>query len=100
MSHLRTIGPDDQGHEVVLRVGDRLDVAPARRAGGWVVTEFPGGILRLEARPKAANSYSFATISVGDGRLSLAPAGPEARATGGFTVWIRVVRDMVQPPQA
>jgi hypothetical protein len=98
MPHLHAIGPDDQGHEVVLRFGDRLDVVPASRPGGWVVSDFPAGVLRLEGNPGAATSHTFRAISVGSGQLTLAPAGPEARSTGAFTVRIRVLRDTVQPP--
>jgi hypothetical protein len=99
VAHLRTIGPQDQGHVVVLRFGDRLDVVPAARARGWVVTQFPAGVLRLESRPAAASRHTFVAIAVGEGQLTLAPAGPEARSTGLFTVRIQVVRDTVQPPQ-
>ena len=99
MPHLRQIGPDDQGREVVLRFGDRLDVVPASRPGGWVAADFPTGILRIQGSPGAARSHTFVAISVGEGQLVLAPAGPEARSTGLFTVRIRVLRDTVQPPQ-
>jgi hypothetical protein len=99
MAHLRAIGPDDQGHEVVLRFGDRLDVVPASQPGGWVVADFPAGMLRLEGSPGAATSHTFLAISVGSGQLALAPAGLEARSTGVFTVRIRVLRDTLQPPQ-
>ena len=99
MPHLRTIGPEDQGHAVVLRFGDRLDVVPAARAKGWVVTRIPTGILRLQGSPGAASSHTFLAVAVGEGQLTLAPAGPEARSTGVFTVRIQVLRDTVQPPQ-
>ena len=99
MPHVRTIGPDDQGHAVVLRFGDRLDVVPAARAKGWVVTGFPTGILRLQGSPGAASRHTFLAVAAGEGQLTLAPAGPEARSTGVFTVRIQVLRDMVQPPQ-
>jgi hypothetical protein len=100
MPHVRRIGPDDQGSDVMLRFGDRLDAVPAHRPGGWAVAELPTGILRLEGSPAAAPSHTFIAISVGDGRLVLAPAGPEARSTGVFTVRIRVLRDLVQPAQS
>jgi hypothetical protein len=100
MPHLRQVGPDDEGREVVLRFGDRLDVVPASRPGGWAVTAFPTGILRVQGSPGAARSHTFLAISVGEGRLVLAPAGPGARSTGLFTLRIRVLRDTVQPPRA
>jgi hypothetical protein len=97
--HLRTVGPQDQGHEVVLHVGDQLDVVPGSRAGGWVVADFPAGLLRLQGGPGAANSHMFLAVAVGEGQLTLTPAGPEARSTGVFTIRVRVLRDIVQPPQ-
>jgi hypothetical protein len=99
MPHRRQIGPDDHGREVVLRFGDRLDVVPASRPGGWMVSDVPTGILRLQGSPAAARSHTFLAIAIGEGQLVLAPAGPEARSTGLFTVRIRVLRDTVQPPQ-
>jgi hypothetical protein len=76
-----------------------LDVVPASRPGGWAVADFPTGILRIQGSPGAARSHTFVAISVGEGRLVLASAGPEARSAGLFTVRIRVLRDTVQPPQ-
>ena len=95
----RPQGMYDQGHAVVLRYGDRLDVVPAARAKGWVVTGFPTGVLRLQGSPGPASSHTFLAVAVGEGQLTLAPAGPEARSTGLFTVRIQVLRDTVQPPQ-
>jgi hypothetical protein len=97
--HVRTVGPQDQGHEVVLHVGDQLDVVPGGRAGGWVVADFPAGLLRLQGGPGAANSHTFVAIAVGEGQLTVTPAGPEARSTAVFTVRVRVLRDIVYPPQ-
>ncbi len=96
--HLRSIGPADAGHEVVLRVGDRLDVTPAARPGGWVVANFPPAVLRLQGSPRAATSHTFVAVAVGDGSLTLSPAGPEANSVGAFIVNVRVVRDTVVPP--
>jgi len=98
MSRLRTIGPADERHEVVLRFGDRLDVVPPARSGGWVVADLPA-IVRPEGRPRAASSYSFVAIAIGEGQLSLAPAGSQLPAARLFTVRIRVLRDTVQPQQ-
>jgi hypothetical protein len=96
---LRQVGPDDEGREVVLRFGDQLDVVPARRPDGWVVADYASGILRLHGSPDAAaDSHTFYAIAVGEGRLLLAPAGPQARSTGVFTLRIRVLRDTVQTP--
>jgi hypothetical protein len=99
MPHLRKVGPEDQGGEVVLRVGDRLDVVPDSRPGGWAVAEFPTAILRLQGNPGAASSHTFLTTAVGEGPLTFTPAGPEARSIGVFTVRVRVLRDIVQPPR-
>jgi hypothetical protein len=98
MPHLRTIGPHEEGSTVVLRVGDRLDVVPASRARGWVVVEVPTGILLLNGSPRAASSHTLMAIAVGDGQLTLSPAGPEARSIGRYSVQIQVVRDIVQGP--
>lgn len=98
MPHLRQVGPDGEGREVVLRVGDQLDVVPARTPGGWVVADYAGGVLRLQGSPDAADSHTFFAIAVGEGHLILAPAGPQARPTGAFTLRIRVLRDTVQTP--
>jgi hypothetical protein len=99
LPRLRTIGPQDQGHEIVLHYGDRLTVVPASRAGGWAVADFPTGILRLQGDPRAATSHTFVAIAVGDGQLTLAPSGPEARSTGVYTVRIKVLRGLVVPPR-
>jgi hypothetical protein len=96
MPHLRQIGPEEQGREVVLRFGDRLDVTPASRPDGWVVADFPSGILRLQGSAGAASSHTFLAISIGEGQLILAPAAPPA---GDYRVRIRVLRDTVLPPQ-
>jgi hypothetical protein len=87
-----------RGHaDVVLRFGDRLDVVPPGRSGDWVVADLPASILRPEG--KTASSYSFVAIAIGQGQLSLAPAGSEPHAARLFTVRIRVLRDTVQPDQ-
>ena len=96
--HLRTIGPREQGGTVVLRVGDRLDVVPERRFGGWTVVEVPTAVLRLEGSPGAAGSHTLVAVAVGDGQLTLSPAGPEAHSIGRYSVRIQVVRDTVQGP--
>jgi hypothetical protein len=98
MPHLRTIGPPEEGSTVVLRVGDRLDVVPPSRARGWVVVEVPTGVLRLNGSPGAAPSHTLMAVAIGEGQLTLSPAGPEARSIGRYSVRIRVVRDTVQGP--
>jgi hypothetical protein len=98
MPHLRTIGPHEDGSTVVLRVGDRLDVVPASRARGWVVVEVPTAILQLNGSPGPASSHTLMAVAVGEGQLTLSPAGPEARSIGRYSVQIRVVRDTVQGP--
>lgn len=98
MPHLRTIGPQEEGSTVVLRVGDRLDVIPATRALGWVVVDVPTEILRLNGSPGAASSHTLMAVAVGEGQLTLSPAGPEARSIGRYSVGVQVVRDTVLGP--
>jgi hypothetical protein len=97
-AHVRSIGPADQGRDIVLRVGDRLVVTPASRPMGWVVADFPTPALRLQGSPRGASSHTFLAVAVGEGPLTLSPAGPEANATGAYVVRIRVMRDTVLPP--
>jgi hypothetical protein len=99
MPHLRQVGPESQNGEVVLRVGDRLQVTPPDRPGGWRVTEYPADILRLGGAAAAAPSHTFDAVAIGRGRISLAPAGPSPTVVDAFTVRIRVMRDNVQPPR-
>jgi hypothetical protein len=94
--HLRTIGAREEGGTVVLRVGDRLNVVPESRFGGWTVVEVPTAILRLDGSPGAAARHVFIAMAVGDGQLTLSAAGPEAHSIGRYSVRIRVVRDTVQ----
>jgi hypothetical protein len=97
MPHVRTIGPDDNGHEVVLRFGDRLEVVPASRPHGWVVTAFAADLLRLQGGPNAASSHTFVAVAVGEGKVVLAAGGAPPGVGGVFTVRIRVMRDPIQP---
>lgn len=99
MPHLRQVGPGRPDGEVVLRYGDRLHVTPPDGMGGWRVTEYPADILRLDGSTSAAPSHTFDAIAVGQGRVSLVPAGPSPSAGNAFTVRIRVLRDNVQPPR-
>ena len=94
MPHLRQVGPEGRNSEVVLRFGDRLRVTPPERPGGWRVTEYPTGILRLDGGGAAATGHTFDAVAVGQGQISLAPAAGDA-----FVVRIRVMRDIVQPPR-
>ncbi len=55
-------------------------------------------ILRLQDSNEAADSHTFLAIAVGDAQLSLTPADPRSRPTGVFTLRIRVLRDVIQPP--
>ncbi|WP_157437482.1 hypothetical protein [Actinoplanes subtropicus] len=96
MPHLRQVGPGRPDGEVVLRYGDRLKVTPPGGMGGWRVTEYPADILRLDGSGAAATSHSFDAIAVGQGRISLVPAGPSFSAVDAFTIRIRVLRDNVQ----
>jgi hypothetical protein len=100
MPHLRTIGPDDNGHEVVLRFGDRLVVVPAAHPPGWIFTEFPADVIQLQGDAAAASSHTFIAVAVGEGKVVLAAAGEAAGAAAdAFTVRIRVMRDLTQPVQ-
>jgi len=99
MPHVRTIGADNNGHEVVLRYGDRLEVAPASRPHGWVVTAVTADLLQLQGGPEAASSHTFVAVAVGQGKIVLAADGAPPGAAGVFTVRIRVMRDVIQPAQ-
>jgi len=92
MPHLRRIGPESQNGEVVLRFGDRLEVTPPGRPGGWRVTAYAADILRLDDSAAAAPSHTFVAVAVGQGQVSLGPSG-------AFAFRVRVMRDLVQPPQ-
>jgi hypothetical protein len=96
MPHLRTIGPESNGHEVVLRLGDRLDVVPATHPHGWMVTDFSTDILQLHGGPDAANGHTFVAIAVGEGKIILAAVGASPGAGGAFAVRIRVMRDLTR----
>lgn len=98
MPHLRRVRHESQNREVVLRFGDRFELTPPDRTGGWWVTEYSAGILRLDGSGAAAPSHSFDAVAVGRGRISLAPAGESPATVDAFTVGIRVIRDNVQPP--
>jgi hypothetical protein len=97
MSHVRTIGPDDNGHEVVLRHGDRLDVVPVAHPHGWLVTELPADVVTLLGSPDAASSHTFVAVAIGTGNIVLRPASPAPDSIGVFTVRIRVMREVIQP---
>lgn len=98
MPHLRLVGPESQDGEVVLRFGDRLEVIPPGRTGGWRVTEYPADVLRPDGSGAAAPSHTFDAVAIGQGQISLAPAGSSSATLGAFTIGIRVIRDNVQPP--
>jgi len=98
MPHLRRVGPEGRNGEVVLRFGDRLEVTPPGRTGGWRVTEYPADVLRLDGSGAAAPGHAFDAVAVGQGRISLTPAGESSATVGAFTIGIRVIRDNVQPP--
>lgn len=99
MPHLRQVGSESQNGEVVLRVGDRLQVTPPDRPGGWRVTEYPADILRLNGGAAAAPSHTLDAVAVGRGRISLAPTGPSPSVVDALTMRIQVMRDLVQPPR-
>jgi hypothetical protein len=99
MPHVRAIGSDDNGHDVVLRFGDRLDVVPAPRPHGWVVADFTPEVLRLQGTADAASSHTFIAFAVGAGHITLTAAGPDPSSSSTFTVAIHVLRDTVQTAQ-
>jgi len=99
MPHLRRVGPEGRNSEVVLRFGDRLEVTPPSRPGGWQVTAYPADILRLDGSAAAAPSHTFEAVATGQGRISMAPAGPSPSVVDAFTMRLRVMRDNVQPPR-
>jgi hypothetical protein len=91
-SRLRTVGPADRGGVVTVRVGDRLDVAPAG-PGGWRIVSYPTQLLRLDGDPGPADRHAFVAFAIGDGQVSLAGSGGAE-----FAVRVRVLRDLVQEP--
>lgn len=97
MPRLQQAGPDS--HEVAMRLGDRLQVTPPDKPAGWTVADYTSDILRLQDSNEAADSHTFLAISVGDARLSLAPADSQTRPTAVFTLRIAVLRDVIQPLQ-
>jgi hypothetical protein len=96
MPHLRQVGPESRNGEVVLRFGDRLQVTPPDRPGGWQVTEYPADILRFDGGAAAATSHTFEAVAIGRGRILMAPAGSSPSAVDAFIVRIMVMRDNVQ----
>jgi hypothetical protein len=91
--HVRTVGPDQAGTQIVIRFGDLLTVTPPTRAQGWLVGDYPKQILQLHRDARAAASHSFTAIAVGQGQLTLTAAGPAGTTADSFTIRIRVLRD-------
>ena len=96
MGQHRRVGPDDADRVITIRYGGRLEVVPHARPGGWQVTGYTRSILRLAGSAAAADSHTFSAIAVGEGRVSLT-AGNGSPDT--LTVRVRVMRDLIQPPQ-
>ena len=94
--HVRIVGPDQAGTQVVIRFGDRLTVTPPTRARGWQVHDYPQQILRMQTDPRAAASHNFTAIAVGQGQLTLTAAGSSGATADSFTIWIRVLPDTVK----
>jgi hypothetical protein len=92
-AHVRTVGPADNGHEVVVRFGELLDVVPAERPGGWQVADYPKEVLRLRDSAGPGAHHVFVAVALGAGEVRLVGGGTV------FTVRVRVLRDFVQPPQ-
>ena len=80
---------------ITVRYGGRLDVVPQTRSGGWRVTGYPAGILRLLGSPADAESHSFTAIAVGTGEITLVAD----REPDTFTVRVRVIRDLTRHPR-
>jgi hypothetical protein len=97
MPHVRRVEPQRQDSEVVLRFGERLEVTPPARAGGWQVIAYPAGILRRGGDQTAARRHTFDAVAIGHGDVSLLPARSSS-AVDAFTIRITVMRDNVQPP--
>jgi hypothetical protein len=91
---VRTVGGDEQGSTITVRVGDVLDVVPPARSGGWRVTGYPSALLRLHGDPGPAARHAFDAYAVGEGSVTLAGSTPAV-----FTVRVRVLRALVQNPQ-
>jgi hypothetical protein len=86
------VGRADNGHEVVVRFGELLDVVPATRPGGWQVADYPKEVLRLRGDPGPGAHHVFAAVALGGGEVRLVGGGDV------FAVRVRVLRDFVQPP--
>ena len=93
---LRTVGPNENGTDVTVRVGTVLLVSPPSRAGGWQVAEYPEAILRVTADPRPAARQGFVAYAVGEGQLSLTAAGTGGGTADSFTVHVRVLADLVK----
>jgi hypothetical protein len=91
--HVRIVGPDQAGTQIVIRFGDRLTVTPPARPRGWQVHDYPKQILQMHADPRAAASHNFTAIAVGQGQLTLTAAGSSGATPDSFTIRIRVLRD-------
>jgi hypothetical protein len=108
-------GPGDAGKQVLMRIGDRLEVTLAgnRLSGRWTLAGYPRDALRLELREATFGRFVFVARAAGAGNISFvrarcgvapdqpcvdlpAPGDPTPTtappgATRTFTVPVRVV---------
>lgn len=92
------MGPGDNGKQVTIRVGDTLTVVPAAKRQGWQVARYPAPLLRLQPVAAPAASVSFLAVAIGEGQLTLVPAGSDATAADTFTLRVQVLKDLEQGP--
>jgi hypothetical protein len=108
------LGPRDSGKQVVLRIGDRLEVTLAgnRLTALWTLTGYPRDALRLELRQATFGRFVFVARARGGGNVTFVraqcgvapdrpcvdgpapgdplPKTPAPGATRTFTVPVRV----------
>jgi hypothetical protein len=67
------LGAADAGKQVVLAVGDRLEITlPSNRLNGrWIITGYPRAALRLELQGATFGKFVFVATAAGSGNVTL-----------------------------
>jgi hypothetical protein len=78
---VRTVGPEDAGRTVSLKVGDRLDVTlPGARLGPrWVLQSYPQTVLRADIGASTFGLFRFVAVARGAGPVIFARFGCDPR---------------------
>jgi hypothetical protein len=83
-----TVGRQDAGETVTLRLGQRLHVdLTSHRKGGWVLVDYPQRILGLRTKTRAGDLFDFVATAAGEGsiRATFRPeCGPPLPAVQGI----------------